>query len=101
MEEITQNNFHTKIKNGITLLDFYASWCAPCKLQKPILEKFEAENKDVNVYCLDIDDNQELCYSLNIKSVPTLIWFKNGEMVQVDIGLKKESQILETLEKLK
>jgi len=86
---------------GVVLIDCYADWCMPCKMQKPILEKFEGNHPEVQVLALNIDENQDLANSLSIKSIPTLIWIKNGEVVSTEVGLRKEAQLEVSLEKLK
>ena len=74
-----------------TLVDFFATWCGPCKMQSPILEQVKNKVGDkANVVKVDIDVNQELAAKYNVRSVPTLILFKKGEPVWRTVGLQQE-----------
>ena len=82
----------------VELLDFSATWCGPCKMQKPFLEKVEAELGDkVEVKVIDVDQNQSLAAQYGIQAVPTLIILKDGEMVKRFTGLTTAGILLEEL----
>lgn len=85
--------FKDVIKEGLWLVDFSATWCGPCRMLEPNLEEL---SKDNNVLQVDIDKFQELTESFNIMSVPTLLVFNNGELVNQGVGYKS----LEDLRKL-
>lgn len=77
-----------------TLVDFFATWCGPCKLQGPILEQVKAKLGDaVNVIKIDVDRNQELAAAYRIQSVPTLIVFKEGEALWRGYGVHQADQL--------
>lgn len=77
-----------------TLVDFFATWCGPCKMQSPILEKVkESVGETANIIKVDIDRNPELAAQYNVRSVPTLILFKNGEPVWRTVGLQQQSML--------
>lgn len=87
--EITNANFEqevTQSKNTV-LIDFWASWCGPCRMQAPILEAFALEHNDVKICKCNVDDNPDLAEKFNIMSIPTLLVFKEGRLVKSAVGL--------------
>ena len=78
-----------------TLVDFFATWCGPCKMQAPILEQVKQKLGDkVNIVKVDIDKNQELAARYRVQSIPTLILFKGGEAVWRASGLHQRDQLV-------
>lgn len=94
--KIDDENFTQTISNGVTLVDFYADWCGPCRMLSPILEALAGEMSDkLQVAKLDVDHAPKTTSNFQITSVPTMILFKNGKEVNRIVGLKD----LETLKK--
>ena len=93
--EITAKELQEKINNGEkVIVDFWASFCGPCKLLKPIFEKVSSENTTgVQMYTMDVENNREFAVSLGIRSVPTVKSFKDGEEVMNKVGLMNEGEI--------
>lgn len=89
IEKVTAQNFEEKVKNnsGLTVVDFFATWCGPCKMLAPILEEAASEYTDVSFCKVDIDEEMALATEYQIMSVPTLLFFKGGEVVKKSIGL--------------
>ena len=81
------NNFNEEITNTDTLVlvDFYANWCGPCKMLSPVLEELE-NSRGVKVVKVDVDKNEEVARNYGVMSIPTLIMFKNGELVDKKVG---------------
>jgi len=97
MVYLEKDNLDELIKEGNYLVDFYAEWCGPCKMLGPILEEIEDK---INIIKVDIDKFQELTLKYRIMSVPTLIFFKDGEKAEEVVGFHDEEELLEIIEKL-
>lgn len=81
-----------------TLVDFFATWCGPCRMQSPILEQVKNQLGDnANIIKVDIDKNEELAMRYNVRSVPTLILFKNGEAVWRTVGLQQADELVKKI----
>ena len=81
------------------LVDFYADWCGPCKMMKPILEEVKKEMKDdVTIVKIDVDQNQEAAASLGVQSIPTLIIFKQGKILWRQAGVVPAKQLQQVLQ---
>lgn len=88
-------NFSDIIKSDkLTLVDFFATWCGPCKMMHPILEQLKEEMGDsIRILKLDVDDNEDLSMHYNFQSVPTLMLFKSGEIVWRQSGAKSLNEL--------
>jgi thioredoxin 1 len=87
-------------REKLTIVDCYADWCGPCKQLKPILESAAAKYPGIEVVGLDIDANPEFAAANKIRGVPTLLWYKGGELVQTTVGVMKPSVLAEKIEEL-
>ena len=89
MKELTLNNFDTEIQNtsGIAIVDFWADWCGPCRMIAPILEEIDKEVEDVTVMKVNVDKEPALADRFGINAIPTLIFFKDGEIAKQKTGL--------------
>ena len=97
MIKITNENFEEEIlkSDRIVLIDFYADWCAPCKMLSPIIEQVDEENNDIKVVKINVDELQDIAIKYEVMSIPTLVVIKNGQEVNRSIGFVSKSQILE------
>lgn len=83
----------------LTIIDFSATWCMPCRMLAPILEQVADERTDVNFYNIDIDDSEEIAKRYRIFSVPTLMAFKQGKVIDSLVGLNSFDEILEFVDR--
>lgn len=97
---LNQANFEETINSGKTVLvDFFATWCGPCKMLAPVLEEISNEvSEDKIVAKLDIDQNREIARQFRVMSVPTMITFKNGEAVFKMIGVREKDEIVSMID---
>ena len=98
MKVINEKEFNELVieKKGLVLVDFFATWCGPCKMLTPILEDVAKENL-ADIYKVDVDECFDLSKSLGIMSVPTMILYKDGEIVEKMVGLRQKKQIIDTI----
>lgn len=99
LKHVNNENFEKEVLNskGTVIVDFFAEWCGPCQMLAPVLEKIS--NK-VDVAKIDIDEAEELAIQYGIEVVPTLIFFKDGEIKKEMAGFRSEKELLEIIEKI-
>ena len=100
LSNLTAESFEAEVKNSkdLVLVDFYATWCGPCKMLAPVLEQVADEVKEkATIKKLDIDECLDIAKELNVMSVPTMILFKDGKEVERIVGLRQKNQIIETI----
>lgn len=96
---LTDDNFEQTISKGVTLVDFHATWCGPCRMIAPIIEEMSKKlNGKAQIAQLDIDQAQETTTNLQISSVPTLILFKNGKEMKRVVGVKDLDYLMNLVE---
>ncbi len=101
VEHLTEDTFESKIASGVVLVDFFATWCGPCKMLSPIVEEIAAEcDGSFSVYKVDIDEAEDVAMDFAIMSVPTLIIFKDGVEATRMIGVQPKTAILDAIKKL-
>ena len=99
LEHVNSENFEEKVNSGkITLVDFFATWCGPCKMLGPVLEQVADEVKEkANIVKLDIDESLDLAKQFGVMSVPTMVIFKDGKEVDRIVGLRQKGQIIDAI----
>ena len=90
---LTSDTFDAAISNGSVVVDFWASWCGPCKMQAPILDQFAEAHQEVSVCKVDVDAEPALAARYGIMNIPTLLYFKDGKLVNKTVGVQTLPQI--------
>lgn len=99
LKQLDDRNFQKEVleNNGLSLVDFYASWCGPCKMLSPIIEEIAEEREDVVVGKINVDESVDLASQYGVVSIPTLIVFKDGKEYSRQVGFMPKDDILEML----
>ncbi len=97
MIKLSNENFDELIHAGTHLVDFYAEWCGPCKMLAPILEQVDDK---INIIKVDVDTHEGLASKYRVMSVPTLIYFKDGEKIKETSGFKTKDMLLKEIEEV-
>ena len=96
---LTKNNFEEEvIRSDVpVLVDFWATWCGPCRMLAPIIEEISEERKDIKVGKINVDDQPELANAFGVSSIPTLVVMKDGKEAARSVGLRSKEQVLALL----
>ncbi|EGQ2687987.1 thioredoxin [Staphylococcus pseudintermedius] len=98
--EVKDSNFDEQIQSGVKLVDFWATWCGPCKMIAPVLEDLAADYEGkADILKLDVDQNQATAAKFEVMSIPTLIVFKDGQPVDKVVGFQPKENLAQVLDK--
>ena len=99
--EVNSIKFQKEVLNSDkkVLIDFYATWCVPCQMLSPVLEEVAAENSDIKLVKIDVDQNEELAYKYGISAMPTVIVMEKGEEINRSVGVISKEEILKLIKK--
>ncbi|MCO0832224.1 thioredoxin [Fructobacillus sp. W13] len=94
-------NFEEKTKSGVSITDFWAEWCGPCKMQTPVLEALAEDDslKNINFYKVDVEENKQVPADFGIRAIPTLVVMKDGQAVERLTGFHNKEQLSKILQK--
>lgn len=85
--------YKEEIKEGLVLVDFFATWCGPCNMLAPVIENLVKEHEELKVIKVDVDEAQEIAYQFGIQSIPTLLLYKDGQIVNRGLGYMNKNQL--------
>ncbi len=96
VKKLNLDNFENEIleKDGVSIVDFYADWCGPCKMVAPVLDSIAEERDDVTVGKVNVDQDGELALRYGVMSIPTIVIFKDGKEINRSVGAKSKAGIL-------
>lgn len=95
IKELTNENFSEEIQSGLVLVDFYAVWCGPCKMMHPVIDQLATDYPNLKIIKLDVDKHEEVARQYAVMSIPTLMLFKNGEIVNKNIGFTPKELLVD------
>jgi thioredoxin 1 len=94
----TNESYKDEVANGVSVVDFYADWCGPCKMIGPILEEISNERDDVKIVKVNVDDNREISMDNGVRNIPTLLILKDGVEVNRHVGFAPKPALLKMIE---
>ena len=93
MKNLTINDFKKETESGVAVVDFWASWCGPCRMLAPVIEELAEEKPDVKFFKVNVDDEGDLAAAFGISSIPTVIRFENGKPVARHVGYAQKADL--------
>ena len=95
VKQINSDEFKEAIKEGKVVVDLFATWCGPCKMLSPVLDEISEEITTTKFYKIDVDDNEDIAREYNVMSIPTVLVFENGELINTIVGLKSREFLVD------
>jgi len=96
---LDDSNFDDQVSQGVTLVDFWAPWCGPCRMQSPIIDQIaETVGSKAKVAKVNVDEAVSVASSLGVQSIPTLLVLKDGQVVQTYVGVQSQDKLLDAIE---
>ena len=93
VKDLNSQEFDNAVSTGVTVVDFWAPWCGPCKMMEPAVKELSEEMADVNFYKLNVDQNQDISIRFKVMSIPTILIFKDGDLKDTSIGVLSKDML--------
>ncbi len=102
LSHVNDNNFEEEVlkSSGVVVVDFYATWCGPCKMLAPVLEELSQEVPDAKIVKIDVDENPVTANMYKVVNIPTIKIFKNGELIDTKVGFQPKDNLKEAIEEV-
>lgn len=97
VKTLTMQNFHEETDNGVCLVDFWASWCAPCRMMSPVIDEIGDERADIKVCKVNVDEEERLAAAFGVMSIPTIVLMRNGQVEATSVGYVSKPDLLARL----
>ena len=97
VKELNIQNFHEETDNGVCLIDFWASWCGPCRMLSPIVDEIASERPDIKVCKVNVDEQDRLAAAFGVMSIPTIVLMRDGKVEAASVGYMPKAQLLAQL----
>ena len=97
VKEINSVEFKEVVKEGRVVVDFFATWCGPCKMLSPVMDNIANDLQNIKFFKVDVDKNEDIAREYGIMSIPTIIIFNDGEVVNTLVGLRSKDELLEVI----
>lgn len=101
LKHLTAADFDQTIRNGAVVVDFFADWCGPCRMLAPVLESLAEENTDIAIYKVNVDEEPDLARRYGIMSIPTMLFFMDGQLIDKAVGAIGKPSIQSKLDALR
>lgn len=100
-KEVTDGNINEFLSEGIAVLDFWAAWCGPCRMVGPVIDQLASDNEDVNIGKVNVDQNPRAAATYGIRSIPSVLFFKDGKLVDKLVGANPKGAYQSKIDSLK
>ena len=97
VKELNIQNFHEETDNGVCLIDFWASWCGPCRMLSPIVDEIASERPDIKVCKVNVDEQDRLAAAFGVMSIPNIVLMRDGKVEATSVGYMPKAQLLAQL----
>ncbi|MBQ7227270.1 MAG: thioredoxin [Clostridia bacterium] len=97
VKELNKENFENETKEGVCVIDFWASWCGPCRMMAPVIERLAEKRSELKFFKVNVDEQEELAMKFNVMSIPTFVALRDGKLTATTLGYMPEETLVSEL----